>query len=274
MKITADYHVHSNFSGDSQSSMDEMIQKAISLGLTHICFTDHMDYDYPKQYLGSARSFEFNVDKYFKHIEKMQEKYKEIKVLAGIELGVRPYLADKLNNLVEGYPFDFVIASSHLVEDFDPYFPDYWEYYNNDPNLGIMKYFDSIIENIQVFHNFDTYGHLDYIIRYVPNKSFTYDPKLYWEQIERLLLTLVELNKGIEVNTAGLKYGLPFAHPKVEILKKFIELGGSYITIGSDGHKPEHLAFDFNKEADILKNMGIQQYAIFEKRKPFFVQID
>ena len=47
MAITADYHLHSSFSGDSRADMEEMIQKAISLGLKNICFTEHMDLNFP-----------------------------------------------------------------------------------------------------------------------------------------------------------------------------------------------------------------------------------
>lgn len=275
MKIKADYHVHSEFSGDSQAPMKSMIEKAISLGLTRICFTDHIDYDYPKQYLDGARPFEFDMDTYFHKIHTLQAAYrKDIKVLAGVELGVRPYLAPRLNKLVESYPFDFVIASSHLIGSYDPYFQDYWESIQNDGDAGICQYFDSIIENVEAFTNFDVYGHLDYVVRYVPNKDFHYEPAKYQEHIDRLLRAIIKAGRGIEVNTAGLKYGLPFAHPKEELLKRFFELGGKYITIGSDGHKPEHLGYDFEKEGDALEKLGITQYAVFEQRELFFETIE
>ena len=45
--IQADYHVHSSFSGDSKSPMEEIIRKAVDLGLKYICFTEHFDYDFP-----------------------------------------------------------------------------------------------------------------------------------------------------------------------------------------------------------------------------------
>lgn len=274
MKITADYHVHSAFSGDSKTPMESMIEKAISLGLTRICFTDHIDYDYPAMYLDEGRPFEFNIETYLNKIHTLQITYKnDIKILTGIELGVRPYLAPRLNKLVETYPFDFVIASSHLIGPYDPYFPDYWKSIYWDGDTGIRQYFDSIIENVEAFTNFDVYGHLDYIVRYVPDKNFHYEPEKYQEHIDRLLKAIIKAGRGIEVNTAGLKYGLPFAHPKEELLKRFFALGGKYITIGSDAHKPEHLCYDFEKEAGILKQLGVTQYAVFDQRKPLFEKI-
>lgn len=274
MKIKADYHVHSNFSGDSDSPMEAMIEQGIALGLERICFTDHMDYEYPEQYLEHGCIFEFQVEDYFKKIEQLQKIYaSQIKILSGIELGVKPNLAEQLNNLVERYPFDFVIASSHLLDNYDPYYPDYWNSISNNADFAIKRYFESIIENVQAFSNFDVYGHLDYIVRYIPDKSFVYEPEKYTEIIDRLLSTIIKAGKGIEVNTAGLKYGLPFSHPKEYLLTRYFALGGKYITIGSDGHKPEHLAYDFAKEADVLSSLGIHNYAVFEKRTPHIMTI-
>lgn len=272
MKITADYHVHSDFSGDSDTPMEEAIEKAISLGLERICFTDHMDYEYPEQYLENGCVFEFDVDAYCKKIQQLRSAYKnQIKVLMGIELGIKPNLAKRLNTLVESYPFDFVIASSHLLDNYDPYYPDYWESIGNNADFGIRRYFESIMENVEAFSNFDVYGHLDYIVRYIPDKTFQYEPARYQEAIDNLLTTIIKAGKGIEVNTAGLKYGLPYAHPKEELLKRYFELGGTYITIGSDAHKAKHLAYDFEKEAKLLESLGINHYTVFEQRKPILL---
>ena len=46
-KILWDCHMHSSFSADSDTPMEEMIQTAADQGLTGICFTEHLDPDYP-----------------------------------------------------------------------------------------------------------------------------------------------------------------------------------------------------------------------------------
>ena len=75
MKLISDYHVHSSFSGDSDAPMEDMVKKGIELGLQRICFTDHMDYDYPPQYLDYGCVFEFEVEAYFEQIASLQKKY-------------------------------------------------------------------------------------------------------------------------------------------------------------------------------------------------------
>ena len=269
MKLIADCHVHTNFSGDSTSSMESMIEQGIKNGLSYICFTDHMDYDYPEQYLENGCQFEFDVDAYFSKIQAMQKKYKDqINILAGIELGIQPHLADRLENLVSSYPFDFVIASSHLLKNYDPYYPDYWKQIGNNEELGLRKYFQSIRENVESFSNFDVYGHLDYIVRYVPDQNYKYDPAQFQEELDALLKLIIGKGKGIELNTAGLKYGLPFSHPKEEIFQRFFELGGTYYTIGSDAHKPKHLSYAFDEEGKRLEKLSIPDPSVFVGRKP------
>ena len=272
MKLIADCHVHTNFSGDSTSSMESMIEQGIKNGLSYICFTDHMDYDYPEQYLENGCQFEFDVDAYFSKIQAMQKKYKDqINILAGIELGIQPHLADRLENLVSSYPFDFVIGSSHVVHGVDPYYLKFYE--GRSEKAAYREYFESILENIQAFDGFDVYGHIDYVVRYGPTKNTNYIWTEYQDIIDEILKLLISKGKGIEINTGGFKYGLGHPNPTEEILARYHELGGEIITIGADAHAPEHVAFDFEKIPDILKNAGFDYFTVFKKRKPEFIKL-
>lgn len=264
--IIADYHVHSHFSSDSTATMEEMVEKSISLGMKKICFTDHMDYDFPKEY---GLPFVFNPEEYFPELERIADRYKDqIKVLKGIELGLQPYLADRYKQLMDIYDFDFAIGSSHLVNKIDPYQPAYWV--NITSEEGINAYFQSIIDNVKAFSEFQVYGHLDYVVRYAPDKNKSYSYLKYADIIDEMLKAIIHAGKGIEINTAGFKYGLGYAHPQTDVLIRYKELGGELITIGSDGHKPEHLGYDFPRAEELLISLGFEYYTTFEKRKPFF----
>lgn len=78
---------------------------------------------------------------------------------------------------------------------------------------------------------------------------------------------------GIEVNTSGYRYGLDSVHPQVEILKRYKELGGQIITVGSDAHKSKDICADFHIAYDILKNIGFKKITTFKQRKPEFKNI-
>ncbi|MBO5278976.1 MAG: histidinol-phosphatase HisJ family protein [Lachnospiraceae bacterium] len=265
MQQLPDYHVHTCFSGDSDTPVKKMLEQAVSLGLSEICITDHMDYDYPDD----PDLFLFDVREYFSVLNSFKEAYgTRLSVKIGVELGLQPHLADIHRKFVIEYPFDFIIGSSHVVDKADPYYPSFWE--GKKPETVIRHYFASILENINTFSDFDVYGHLDYIVRYCPDKSFVYRYEDYMDILDECLRTLIEKGKGIEVNTAGFKYGLGHPNPHETILKRYRELGGEILTLGSDGHKPEHLAWDFEKLPELLKSCGFQYVTTFEKRKPVF----
>lgn len=267
--INADYHCHTSFSSDSTSSLESMIEQAIKLGLTRLCITDHMDYDFPAQY---ELPFVFDPEEYFKTLTDAREKYKgQIQLLIGIECGLRPYLNHRYKELLAKYDFDFVIGSSHLVGDQDPYHKEYWDGISEDD--GIRNYFQTIIDNVVSGADFDVYGHLDYVVRYGPTKNENYPYEKFKDIIDELLTVIIKAGKGIEVNTAGYKYGLGHAHPQEDVIRRYLELGGKVITIGSDGHKPEHLAYDFDQAREMLLGLGVTHYTVFEKRKPIFVPL-
>lgn len=271
--IIADYHVHSDFSGDSQAPMEDMIEQAIKLGLKKICFTDHMDHDYPHK---GDISFIFDPEDYIPKLQDLKEQYAtQIEILTGIELGLQPHVTEYYKKLMKQYPFDFAIGSTHVLDYVDPYFPQFWEHRTKEE--GLQAYFQSIIDNCKLFREeFNVYGHLDYIIRYVPTKDgkkADYSYADYSDLLDEVLRTILECGKGIEINTSGFKYGLGYAHPKIEILKRYKELGGQLITVGSDAHKPEHLCFDFKVVPDLLKSLGYTYYTTFVQRKPIFEKL-
>lgn len=143
MAIKADFHIHTSFSGDSDAPMEEMIQRAISLGLTHICITEHYDPDYI--YASNENTiFELNTDSYLYELLKLREKYKgQITVGFGVELGLQPHLKRPLAVYTKSHDFDFIIGSSHLCNRKDPYYPAFFEGRSEDE--AHHEYFTSVL---------------------------------------------------------------------------------------------------------------------------------
>ena len=240
--ILADYHLHTSFSSDSESPMEEMIRHAVSLGLKTICFTEHHDIDYPV----NPDGFDFLLDlpSYKEKLFKMKEHYQDqIEINYGVELGLMPTTLDQCAAFVKDEPFDFIIGSTHIVDFMDPYDAIYFETY--PARLGLAHYFEDILKNISSFNDYCVYGHLDYAARYIKDSSFEFHYRDYSDLLDAILKMIIENGKGIEVNTAGLKYGMSDPNPHHEIIKRYMELGGEIITIGSDGHCPKHMAYDF-----------------------------
>ncbi len=270
--MLADFHMHTNFSADveSQFTPKKMIEAAMEKGLTSICITDHEDIDYPSSL--AEKDFFIDFDKYFIELKTLQKEYQEqIHVGIGVELGLQPHLAETYKKIVQKYPFDFIIGSVHLFDGIDPYSGAYFE--DKTDEVGFQRGFEVILENIKAFSEFDVLGHIDYMVRYAHEQEKRYRPTDYMDIIDEILKYLIANGKGIEFNTGGFKNGLSFAHPHPDILKRYKELGGEIITIGSDGHRPIHVAYDFHRVSDVLRSCGFTNYTEFRGRKPIFRQL-
>lgn len=263
-----DQHMHCNFSGDSDALPEDMIKAGIAHGLSGICFTDHLDYNYPEE----PNIFLLDFDNYFKVLSDLREKYADkISVNIGIELGLQPQAAGQNLAVAEKYPFDFIIGSSHVVNHMDPYYPEFFA--GRDEDAAYMEYFESVLENINSGVDFDVYGHIDYVVRYGPNKNAFYTYEKFKDIIDEILTQLISKGKGIEVNTGGFKYGLGHPNPTEDIIKRYRELGGEIITMGADAHVPEYVAYEFDKTAQIIKKCGFKYYTVFKNRKAEFIPL-
>ncbi len=269
-----DTHMHCHFSGDSDADPRDMILAAMKKGLGGICFTDHQDFDYKE----TPGLFDLDVDAYQAEISQLQREYHsagfdqpDFQVLWGIELGLQPHVAKQNLALTRSYPFDVVIGSSHCVRCIDVYYPAFFA--DRSEADAYRDYFESIIENINSEADYDVYGHIDYIVRYGPNRNRFYSYETYQDVIDEILRLLISHGKGIEINTSGFKYGLGHPNPTEAVLKRYRELGGEIITVGADAHKPEHVAYDFDQVPAILKEAGFKYFTVFKQRKPVFYKI-
>ena len=262
--ITADVHTHSSFSTDSDEPLFELAEAAVHKGLKTLCVTEHHDFDYPVE-----GDFLLDVPLYREELLRVRGEFEgRLELLFGVELGLLDYAAPRLYEFAKSADFDFIIGAAHQIDGIDPYYPEYFDKMG-DRN-GIIHFLDSMLASIKAFDDYDVLGHLDYIVRYSHAKS--YDPTDYREVIDEILKTVIAVGKGIEVNTAGVRH-LGYPHPNPFVLKRYRELGGEIVTVGSDAHDRMRVAADFDKAEQALVGAGFKYYAIFRRRKPEFVRI-
>ncbi len=272
MRITADCHLHSFHSGDSDTPMEDMIREGIRRGLTHMCFTEHNDFDFPVSEDTPQGMFELNADAYLYDLIRLREKYAgQIQLLFGVELGLQPHLMRQNAVFAKAHDYDFIIGSSHICAGKDPYYPAFYQ--GRSQEEAYREYFQSVIDNIKKFDNFDVYGHLDYVIRYGPEKDRDYCYERYRDLLDQIIDLLLEKEKGLEINTGGIEDGLRDVHPCTGVLRRYRQKGGEIITIGSDAHDPAHIAADFHRAEEALRECGFRYYAVFEKRHPEFIRL-
>ncbi len=266
--MKSDFHMHTGFSTDTDVNPEDMVKGAIAKGLERICITDHYDQDY----CDGPELFVFDPESYFLELTKLQEKYRQqIDIRIGVEIGLQNHLNDFYKEFIHAYPFDFVIGSAHLLKGKDPYYKEVFE--GVDDRVSYREAFEEMLEQVNAIEDFDVLGHIDYVVRYGNDREKYYSYKENAEIIDEVLRSIICKGKGIELNTAGLKYGLGFAHPHPDILKRYKELGGEIITIGADGHQPEHIAYEFGLVKELLVYSGFEYYTEFKKRAPYFCKL-
>ncbi len=120
-----DYHVHTDYSDDSDYSMEDVVKDAIRMGMDEICFTDHVDYgakvdwDSGEEIPYCAGLAMVNVDypAYVEEIRELKNRYADqIAIKMGLEFGMQVHTIPKFEALYQRYPFDFIILSVHQVE--------------------------------------------------------------------------------------------------------------------------------------------------------------
>lgn len=259
-----DYHFHTIFSGDSETPVREQLNQAISLGMKSLCVTDHHDYD-----VDSPIDFTLDLDRYFETMIRLKEEYKnKLELRIGIELGLQTHLEEYFKNLLSTYPLDFVIGSTHFINRKDAVYPEFFQ--GRTEEEAYLHYFQVTLDNVKNLSTFDVAGHLDYIVRYGPNKADFYNYDTYQDLFDEILKTIIEKGRGIECNTAGYRKGINQPNPGPEIIKRYRELGGEIITIGSDAHIPEDLGADFHRAKELLRSAGFTYYTEFKERRPEF----
>lgn len=237
-----DLHNHSNFSPDSRATQAEIVQSAVSRGLSIVGISDHCDLD-------TSFSLEYKLSDpagYLESLSKLKENT-EIKVLSGLEVGIQA----SIKTPPEG-DFDYFIYSVHGVPGiFELDLDDIWTLYLREA-----------IEAVEGLEGPGFFGHIDFLRRYIKGHRPLDDRSL----LEDLLRKLIGAGIGIEINTSGWRapYGEP--SPQPWIIERYLELGGRYITLGSDSHASGDVGSHIEKAINLLRTMGTKEIFYCEKQ--------
>lgn len=267
--MKTDFHLHTEFSPDSSTPMEDIIAGALRERAQMICITDHLDIGDPFEPYDRYTSEDYV--EHFKNIDRCTEKYKDIiKIRKGMEIGYIEGFEKENEDFVEAYDLDFVIGSIHNLGDTDYYVED------NDPNdfQKIEKmYLERIIQMIDNVDYFSVLGHINYPCKFYGfrEKLFTYED--FSDHIDQIFKKLIQKGKGIEVNTSCLQMDGAF-EAFVPVLMRYKELGGQIITIGSDSHNIHHVARSYREAQALLLKAGFNYLTDFNKLKPSFYAID
>ena len=267
--LYSDMHVHTDFSDDCQVPAEAQVARALALGMAQVAVTDHQDLDYPPwthPYLLE------DTEGYISRLLALKEAYGDrIEVLVGIELGLQAHLGDRLARYTRAYPFDIVIASTHCFEGRDT--EDQTLYEGREDRASTGAYFQAQLDNLRAVPSFDVVGHMDFVLRDLPSRNRAFSYEEHARVLDDTLRLLISRGQGIECNTKAVEGGLEQFCTHPSILRRYRELGGEIITLGSDAHKPADLGRHFSQSAQLLRDCGFRYYCIYRQRQPVFLPL-
>lgn len=261
-----DLHTHSEHSFDGHHSCTLMCESAVEKGLKGIAITDHCEID--------SKDCDFDKlcgNQFFDTTKSAKIFSKEIKVYKGIEMGQAIYNKPLAESILNKYKYDFVLGSIHNLENMEDFF--FLDYNHYDVYKLLEKYFENIYKLCE-WNRFDSLAHLTYPLRYITGKyKIRVDLSKFSEVINSILALLIKNEKALEINTSGFFNEMQDILPSADIVKKYKELGGKYITIGSDSHFCDKIGMGIEQGMDAALKCGFTHITVFENREPELIEI-
>lgn len=267
-----DSHVHSTFSHDGRSSMEEQCARAAELGFSGVSFTDHYD-------VGENLCTD-HIERSVQRAAELREQYKgRLQVFQGVEIGDGAYQKEAWDRAVSRIPFDVVLGSIHTILTGSSIVQGYtgWRclksFDDSQIQLFLTRYYQNMIRIVQEM-DFDVLTHLTLPLRYLNgglHKGVTLQRQM--EQIEQLLREVVRRELALEINTSGIKTDWGEMMPDRKILTLYYQLGGRKITLGSDAHNTRTLGAGLQQGAQAAKEIGFTYYCYYQNRKAVEVEL-
>lgn len=269
-KNIVDLHSHTDNSFDGHHSTMFLCETACMKGIRALAFTDHLEMDafYRDSFDRTA------IQAYFEVAKAKSAFSGKLIICNGAELGQAVYDLPVTEKLLSTMNYDIVIGSIHNlpnVQDF--YYMDF-----NDESIDYYVLLDDYFNwelKLAQWGGFDTLAHLTYPLRYiVGNYGKPVDMTRYSEIIDEILVTLIRSGKSLEINTAGLRQPIGVTSPDESIVRRYKQLGGEMITVGSDAHFAEHLGAGIEQGYELALRCGFDKIALYQNRTPTLVPIE
>ncbi len=269
-----DSHNHTiEFSGDAKMTSQELLLSAEEKGIDGVVITEHMELDYPHP---TQIDFKFDLDAFFLAFAEWQKANQtDVVLLAGIEYGYQKHLAEVYEDMTSRYPFDSIILSNHLFQGKDPYFCR--NCYKLPKSELFGQYILEMAEMVNRMSGFDIVGHYDYIARYSDDPTLKICYNDAPEAFDSLFREIIIKEKSLEINVRSIykmrTAGVADPLPDRMVFRKYLEAGGTRVTIGSDSHDPSTVGLYFDEITSYLREIGFSYLTYFVNRKEHHIAL-
>ncbi len=263
MRIIEDLHLHTHISKDCREDGEKYLKEGINRGIKFIGFSDHLDLDPTDKDYGY-----YNYNNAHKDFVRLSEKYKnKITLLFGLEVTYQSNLENSIVAHTEGKPYDYLMGSVHRLEGFTvagksgiPFFE------GKDERTAYTMYFEEMAKLVSMNY-FQTIGHFDVIKRFGVNFYGKFRAEKYESIIKPILKEAVSQGTVIEINSSGYRQPPNEPYPSKEILKMYLEVGGTEITVGSDAHNIKNFGFGLEDALRYAKTVFDFEIVAFKNKQ-------
>lgn len=254
----SDLHTHTTFS-DGADTMEQMVRAAAKQGLTAIGISDHSFTDFDLSYCIR----EEQLTRYHAEVRRLKAEYAgRIEVYAGLEY-------DGFSQLPDRASYDYVIGDCHYVKTWDGYHSvdhasaiqkqTIRDYFGGDPLAYAKAYFETYVERTRL-HRPDVLGHFDLCAKF---GFMNEEEPAYRDAALQAMLACLEVCPVVELNTGAIARGLRSTpYPALFLLREILAHGGT-LTLCSDAHRTEHIAFWFDQARQLLRQAGFRSTTVF-----------
>jgi len=260
MLPNTDHHMHTPLCGHAKGEPSEYAKQAIGVGLEEIGFSDHAPL-----VSHEAPGITMNINQlpeYYKMIENVQGTYQsELIIKMGIEADFIPGYEDKTKEILDDYPYDYVIGSVHFINQWGFDNPEEREGWDQKDVITVYReYFDLLRRSAQT-GLFNIMGHVDLV------KKFGHRPSEdIRDEVENTARVFKECGVAVEINTSGLRKPVKEMYPAQWMMEVY-QKAGVPLTFGSDAHDPNDVGRDFEKAKNMAIESGYTEYVVFKQRQ-------
>lgn len=260
-----DYHTHTYLCGHATGSPDEYIKSAISKNLSEIGFSDHAPL--PDELRNGISMHKDETEFYIGLIEQKREFYKnEIKVKIGFEVDY-PFFNTFNNKYFTDPRLDYLIGSCHFIGNWSFDNPSEIEEWSRRDIDKVYSDYYKLLEGLIGAAAFNILGHFDLV------KKFGHRSKKKFNTvITKIAKACSKNNLTVELNTAGLRKPVNEIYPSDEIIAIMFRENVP-VTLGSDAHTPEEIAYEYDTALKKLKKNGYKKISGFSKKNRYDIQI-
>jgi histidinol-phosphatase (PHP family) len=251
--VIVDYHMHLRDSEERIAHMaaaiEPFVETAVARGVDEIGFTEHVYYFRQTREIWSlpyqTERCVYDLDAYCDAV--LEAKRRGWPVKLGLEVDYVGPLQPRLAELLEPYPWDYLLGSVHWVDGLAiDSWPGMWEEHSAEE---VWAAYFGALASLASSGFVDVLAHPDLAKIFGRRPA---DPSAFYPALDGVAL---------EISTAGLRKPVGELYPDPALLV------GRPITLASDAHVPGLVGEEFERALELARRAGYRTVTVFDGRR-------